>query len=89
MNVCRLGDVCTGHHGSGAPSITGASSVFINGFPVNKVYDHWRKHEHTDPVLLTGSTTVFVETLNMGRVGDLLSCGATVATGSDNVFCGG
>ena len=89
MNVARLGDTCTGHNGPGSPSVTGSSTVFVNGLPVNKVFDVWREHEHRDPILMTGSSTVFVEGLGVGRVSDTLSCGATVATGSDNVFCGG
>lgn len=89
MNVSRLGDICAGHTSSGSPSITGASTVFVNGLPVNKVFDVWREHENKTPVLLTGSSTVFVEGLGVGRVGDSLSCDSTIATGSDNVFCGG
>jgi uncharacterized Zn-binding protein involved in type VI secretion len=86
MNVSRLGDICTGHN---AESISGASTVFVNGIPVNRVFDMWREHEHQDPILLTGSATVFAEGLGIGRVGDSISCGSTVATGSNNVFCGG
>jgi len=32
---------------------------------------------------------VYVNGLQMGRIGDPVACGSTVAEGSSNVFCGG
>jgi uncharacterized Zn-binding protein involved in type VI secretion len=39
-------------------------------------------------VLIKGSSTVFVNLLEAGRLHDPTSCGAKVATGSLDSFCG-
>ena len=42
---------------------------------------------HAAPIT-TGSTTVFINGLGCGRVGDALTACTSVATGSPNVFAG-
>lgn len=93
MNASRVGDMCTGH-GCFAPrpSLTGSDNVFINTIPAHRVGDVWKEHSCVsthDSTLAQGSATVFVNGVSLGRVGDLVACGSTIATGSDNVFCGG
>jgi uncharacterized Zn-binding protein involved in type VI secretion len=39
--------------------------------------------------LASGSSTVYVNGKQIGRVGDPVACGSSVATGSSNVFAGG
>ena len=91
--VTRQGDKCSGH---GAfpprPSTAGSGNVFCNGVPVHRRGDPWE--QHCDSVschggtLSAGSGTVFVNGKAIGRTGDPVSCGSTVAEGSDNVFAG-
>lgn len=88
----RLGDTCSGH-GCFPPrnSTSGSNNVFINGIPAHRVSDSWAPHTCVtthDSILASGSSTVFVNGLNLGRIGDLVACGSTVASGSDNVFSG-
>lgn len=93
--VTRLGDTCTGH---GAfpprPSTSGSPNVNVNGIPVHRQGDSWAVHCDPSPschgsVLDSGSSTVKVNGKDMGRVGDPVACGSSVATGSNNVFAGG
>lgn len=93
--VTRLGDLCTGH-GCWPPRANNAASpdVFINGIPAHRKSDGWLTHccpsipECHDSVLQSGSSTVFCNGQPLGRVGDPIVCGSTVATGSGNVFAG-
>jgi uncharacterized Zn-binding protein involved in type VI secretion len=87
--VARQGDKSTGHGPCGPQTAVGASgSVFINNLGAHRVGDAWTPHcDHTG-VLGAGSGSVFVNNLGLGRVGDPISCGGSVATGSDNVFAG-
>lgn len=88
--VTRLGDLCTGHAPFPPRPSTGASpDVFANGIPVHRQSDGWASHCagscHTS-VLAAGSLSVFANGLQIGRIGDPVACGSTVAAGSDNVF---
>lgn len=92
--TARLTDVCTGHDGFPSRSATSASTdVFINSLGAHRMSDTWETHSDGnsshDSVLSSGSSTVFVNLLPLGRVGDIIQCGSTVATGSSNVFAGG
>lgn len=97
--VARLGDTCTGHDCfPPRSSIEGSPNVFCNGIAVHRQGDGWDTHCCTHPklphgchngVLTSGSGTVFVNGKQIGRIGDPVSCGSTVATGSGNVFAGG
>ena len=92
--VCRKGDSSTGHSGFyPRPNDQGSSDVFINGIGAHRQCDHWVVHCNPTPVchdgvLSGGSGTVFVNGKPLGRVGDDISCGDVVATGSPNVFAG-
>lgn len=93
--VTRKGDMCTGH-GSFPPrnSIQGSDNVFVNGIAAHREGDGWATHCNPTPichasVLASGSSTVFVNGKQIGRVGDPVACGSTVASGSPNVFAGG
>lgn len=91
--VARLGDMCTGHgcHPS-RPNVGGSHNVFVNGIPAHRQSDHWPTHccgdDCHDGVLAAGCPGVYVNGLELGRVGDPVSCGSHVAMGSGNVFAG-
>ena len=91
--ITRLGDQCTGHGCFPArPSTSAATSVFINGIAVHRVGDAWATHCcgpacHAS-VLAEGSATVFAEGQAVGRIGDPVACGSSVAQGSPNVYAG-
>ena len=96
--AARLGDICTGHVcWPSRANIEGSPNVFVNGIPLHRQGDGWSVHCCTHPgvphgchgsVLASGSSTVFVNGKQAGRVGDSVACGGTVATGSPNVFIG-
>jgi uncharacterized Zn-binding protein involved in type VI secretion len=91
--VTRLGDVCTGHGCfPSRPNVSASPNVFVNGIPVHRVGDSWDTHCcgvcHSS-VLASGSATVFANIKQVGRIGDAVACGSTVASGSGNVFAGG
>lgn len=92
--VTRLGDLCTGHGCyPPRPSISAASTVFVNGIPVHREKDEWDLHgcavcpPHGGR-LAAGSPSVYAEGKAVGRIGDPVDCGSAVAQGSPNVFCG-
>lgn len=94
--VTRLGDMSTGDP-CGAPPrpSSGASGdVFVNGIAVHRQSDSWTPHSCPDSPphganLSSGSSTVYVNSLQCGRIGDPISCGSSVAAGSSDVFAGG
>lgn len=89
-SVCRIGDICNGHPNvPPRPCIEGSPNVFANGLAVHRQGDAWDIHGNHGGVLSSGSSTVFVNGKELGRVGDPISCGTTVATGSPDVFAGG
>lgn len=69
--------------------------MFVNGLPVHRQGDAWAAHtcppipETHASVLASGSSTVFANGKQVGRIGDPVACGSSVATGSENVFAGG
>ena len=95
--VCRYGDISVGHSCfPSRPNNGGSPNVFINGIKAHIQFDHWLTHCCVNPpfpchdgFLSTGSTTVFVNGVQLGRAGDPISCGDTVSGGSPNVFAGG
>ena len=93
--VTRLGDVCSGHGSFPPRPSTGASpDVYVNGIAVHRQGDGWAVHCNSVPVchgsaLATGSSTVFANGLQLGRIGDPVACGSSVAAGSANAFAGG
>ncbi|MDD3675231.1 PAAR domain-containing protein [Thauera propionica] len=92
--VTRLGDLCTGHGCyPPRPSISAASTVYVNGLPAHRVSDAWAAHGCArcpahGGTLARGSSTVFAEGRAIGRIGDPVDCGSYVAHGSPNVFAG-
>lgn len=92
--VTRLGDNCTGH-GCFPPRANdeGSPDVFVNNIAVHRQGDHWVTHccgpSCHDSVLSTGSSTVYINNKQVGRIGDPIACGSAIAKGSDNVFIGG
>lgn len=94
--VARLGDSCTGH-GCWPPraNAQGSGTVYVNGQPVHRQSDAWAPHtcpelaETHASALASGSATVFVEGKQIGRIGDPVACGSSVASGSGDVFAGG
>jgi uncharacterized Zn-binding protein involved in type VI secretion len=66
----------------------------INGLPAHRLSDVWAFHGKPDNpshdgVLSAGSSTVFVNGLPLGRIGDSISCGSFVNSGSPDVNAGG
>lgn len=94
--VTRLGDLSTGDP-CGAPprgSSSASSDVFVNGIAVHRQGDSWIPHScpSSSPhgaTLVSGSSSVYVNGKQVGRIGDPISCGSTVAEGSSDVFVGG
>lgn len=88
--VCRLGDVSTGHSCySSRPNDQGSPNFLVNGIPIHRVSDHWETHccnvlpfDCHDGVCSSGSATYTVNGLAVGRIGDAISCGDTIKTGS-------
>lgn len=94
--VTRLGDACSGHGCWPPRASTGASpNVYVNGIAVHRQGDAWAAHtcpsipQTHASVLAAGSASVFVNGKALGRVGDPVACGSSVAAGSANVFAGG
>lgn len=94
--VTRLGDSCTGHGCWPPRPSTGASpNVYANGIAVHRQGDAWAAHtcpsipETHASALAAGSSTVYANGKQIGRIGDLVACGSSVAAGSGDVFAGG
>jgi uncharacterized Zn-binding protein involved in type VI secretion len=92
--ACRLGDVCSGHGCfPSRPNTSASPNVFVNGIPSHRQSDSWAVHCCPPPChggsLAAGSSTVYVNGLQKGRIGDPVSCGSSVASGSSNVIVGG
>jgi uncharacterized Zn-binding protein involved in type VI secretion len=93
--VSRRGDACTGHGcWPPRPSTGGSPDVFANGIAVHRQRDAWAAHtcpaipQTHASVLAFGSATVFANGRQLGRIGDLVACGSSVAAGSPDVFAG-
>lgn len=93
--VTLLSDVCSGHDCyPSRQNDTASSDVFIEGRGIHRQTDHWASHccpnqGCHDSILAVGSTSVFINGLGCGRVGDLIECGSIVSTGAITVFAGG
>lgn len=91
----RLNDTNTGHDACPSTALNSASpNVIINGRGAGRVGDSYAPHgcivhpSHSGTIV-SGSTTVFINRKPSGRIGDPVSCGGSVAEGSDSVFIGG
>jgi len=93
--VTRIGDLDVTHCSTPARAV-GSPNVFVNSIPWSRQSDINTLHllpgapcpVHTAPIT-TGSTTVFVNSLGGGRIGDAITACTQVAQGSPNVFAGG
>ena len=95
----RIGDKDTVHDCEAPMRAEGSDNVFVNGIPWSRQTDKNTVHiingsepctvPHVGQIAI-GSTTVFVNNLGAGRIGDAVTdCGIVVAEGSQNVFAGG
>ncbi|MFC5474538.1 PAAR domain-containing protein [Paraherbaspirillum soli] len=82
--AARVGDPLS-HGGS---IIKGSSNVFINGKPAAYVSSEVNCSSDDKQTISKGSSTVFINGKPAVRVNDTTSCGATVTSGSPNVFIG-
>lgn len=86
-------DKCNGLCGN-SPELpsTFSPNVYVNGKQVIRQTDLYSPHSvvvsHTGRSVLTGSSTVFANGLQLARKNDPISCGAKIATGSPTVFAG-
>jgi uncharacterized Zn-binding protein involved in type VI secretion len=102
--ACRLGDISSGHY-PWPPRVndTASPNVFVNGLGWHRLGDHWITHccpsppppappaQCHDAYLIHGAPGVFINGMEAGRIGDLISCAPHdefVDSGSPNVFCG-
>ena len=90
----RIGDADVPHC-SGMTRAVGSPNVFVNSIAWSRQSDVNTPHllppavcpTHAAPIA-TGSTTVFVNSLGGGRIGDAISSCTSVAAGSPDVFAG-
>lgn len=89
----RLHDFDSGHgcHPP-RPNASASGNVFVNSRGFHRITDSWESHccstchgANTS----SGSNSVFVNGLAAARIGDSVSCGSFIMTGSTNVFTGG
>ena len=93
--VTRIGDADIPHCSKMVRAI-GSPNVFVNSIAVSRQTDINTVHllpgapcpPHVAPIT-TGSTTVKVNDLGCGRIGDSITSCTSVAAGSENVFAGG
>ena len=93
--VTRIGDSDPSHC-SGMSRAVGSGNVFANGRPIScQSHPNTTHKKPGDPCpshaasISGGSTTVKINGLGCGRVGDGISGCTSVASGSGNVFAGG
>jgi len=91
--VARRTDVCTGH--GGFPPRSNASwspDVFVNGLNVHRQGDSWASHNKDEIFhggsLVSGSSSVFTNGMQIGSCYDPITCGSLVKTCSGDTFAG-
>lgn len=90
--VCRLGDLSAGHPSHPPRANNSASGkVFADGLGIHRLTDTWLPHPsnpHPGPpqTTIAASGKCFAEGLAVARVGDAISCGDTIGTGSPKTF---
>jgi len=90
----RIGDADVPHC-SGMTRAAGSPNVFVNNIPWSRQGDVNTGHKkppavcpvHAAPIA-SGSSTVFVNTMGAGRIGDGVAGCTSVAAGSPDVFAG-
>ena len=89
--VARLGDI---DDSTSPGSIDGAcaTTVLINGEPAAivgaTISPHRPGSDHNSATIVVGSDTILCEGQPLARVGDALTCGHSILTGSDDVEAG-
>ena len=92
--VTRKGDNCTGHGCfPPRPNNAGSGNVFTNSIATHRKDDSWSPHgcPNVPPhgaKTSAGSSTVYVNSKNIARIGDPVSCGSSIQQGSGNVNAG-
>lgn len=75
------------------PNIQASHNVFVNSRGWHRKGDVYNIHCNDDDChksrLANGSSSVYVNSLPAGRIGDPVECGSAVARGSGNVNAGG
>lgn len=94
LAATRLGDICTGHGcWPPRPNIQASEDVYVNSIGSHRQSDAWATHCCGDSchnsISAVGSSSVYVNGLQMCRIGDQVKCGSVIAQGSPNVFVGG
>jgi len=95
--VARLHDICSGHDSFiPSPVIQGSDNVITNNLPTFRKTDAVQPHPSPSPSPPhprfgeAGSETVFVNNLDIMRIGDPIDCGPSVVIqGSGNTIAGG
>ena len=93
--VTRRGDA-DHPHCSGMIRKEASPDTYCNGLPISREGDRNTPHKkpgvpcpsHAAPITV-GSTTVFINGMGCGRVGDSISGCTAVAEGSHNTYAGG
>lgn len=92
-SVTMLGKRCSGHScWPPRPNDEASTNVYVNDIGAHREGDHWPSHccgdSCHDSHLAHGSSSVYVNGKQLGRIGDPVECGSIVIEGSLNVFCG-
>jgi uncharacterized Zn-binding protein involved in type VI secretion len=92
------GDICSGH-GCYPPRqvIAWSGTVFANSKGCHRQYDGLGPHtdgcddDHPTHIAIgvKGSSQVYINSRQAMRIGDPVGCASAIATGSNNVYCGG
>ena len=88
--AATIGSMSAGHCFFPRPTTQGSSNVLINGLPAHTIGMSWPIHNcgkffHPSFTAM-GSPNVLVNGKPLARVGDRLSCGDMIASGSPNVL---
>lgn len=94
LPVARHQDICTGHGcWPPRPNATASRNVFVNSRGAHRQTDMWESHccglECHPGSTARGSSTVYVNSLQLARIQDPVDCGSAIMTGSHNVYAGG
>jgi len=93
--VTRKGDICTGHGcWPPRPSVEGTPRFIIGGKEAHLQGHAWAPHTCPDipethaSVLESGAPRFLIHGLQLGRIGDPVACGSSVATGEPRFIVG-
>ena len=88
--AATIGSMSAGHCFFPRPTTQGSSNVLIGGLPAHTIGMSWTVHicgKKFHPSFTSrGSPNVLVNGKPLARVGDSLSCGDMIASGSPNVL---